>query len=534
MKKVIIVFKLFLLIYTAQMKAQVTQEWISTYQGKVPGGYFADKASVDKSGNFVIAGRGGTDNTDYLVLKYSSSGNLLWERRYNGIANSQDWFRDMILDDSGNVYVTGNSFEGAENGNINFVTLKYSPDGELRWQKSLDWVAHKEDVPFSITLDNQNNVYVAGYGWALPLTFQNFDMLVVKYNNDGVEQWIRSYGNPTLISDWGYSVVADDSDNVYLSGYCPASTTIKYDSSGNQKWVREFPRLSGEYASPLFSKIDKQNNIIISGRYDNDANYITLKYDRNGNFQWSMPFWYNSILNVINAIYIDSNSNVYSAGRSQTAGNGHDALIVKYAPDGDTLWARFYDDGIGEDDEAIAITCDSIGNVYLTGSTYRDSHDFLTLKYSANGNLIFSKKYSIPGNNTAFGIGLDRYNNIFIAGSKDLAPFGSAVVAIKYSQFTGIETSIHSQRKDYQLYQNYPNPFNPSTIINYQLSMFNFASLKVYGVLGNEVALLVNEKKNAGSYQVEFEGSNFPSGIYFYSLYMNSSLIDTKRMLLIK
>ncbi len=64
--------------------------------------------------------------------------------------------------------------------------------------------------------------------------------------------------------------------------------------------------------------------------------------------------------------------------------------------------------------------------------------------------------------------------------------------------------------------------------------MFNYISLKVFDVLGNEVATLVNEKQNAGSYSVEFNGTNLPSGIYFYRLEATGHLIDIKRMILLK
>ena len=80
---------------------------------------------------------------------------------------------------------------------------------------------------------------------------------------------------------------------------------------------------------------------------------------------------------------------------------------------------------------------------------------------------------------------------------------------------------------------NYPNPFNPKTIINYQLSMFNFISLKVYDILGNEVATLVNERQNAGTYSVEWDASNYPSGVYFYKL-QAGEFVETKKMTLIK
>ncbi len=81
--------------------------------------------------------------------------------------------------------------------------------------------------------------------------------------------------------------------------------------------------------------------------------------------------------------------------------------------------------------------------------------------------------------------------------------------------------------------QNYPNPFNPSTVISYQLSINSFTTLKVYDVLGREVATLVNERQNAGSHSIVFDGSNLPSGVYFYRL-IAGNFIETKKMTLIK
>ncbi len=79
---------------------------------------------------------------------------------------------------------------------------------------------------------------------------------------------------------------------------------------------------------------------------------------------------------------------------------------------------------------------------------------------------------------------------------------------------TAIKTSTKTPA-DFNLAQNYPNPFNPETIINYQLTINNFVSLKVYDILGREITTLVNEEKPAGSYEVSFNGSGLPSGVYF-------------------
>jgi photosystem II stability/assembly factor-like uncharacterized protein len=86
----------------------------------------------------------------------------------------------------------------------------------------------------------------------------------------------------------------------------------------------------------------------------------------------------------------------------------------------------------------------------------------------------------------------------------------------------------------YLLEQNYPNPFNPNTIIRFQIKDSRFVTLKVYDLLGKEVAKLVNEKQAAGIYDVSFDGSNLTSGIYFYSLFMDWVKIGTKRMVLLK
>jgi hypothetical protein len=92
--------------------------------------------------------------------------------------------------------------------------------------------------------------------------------------------------------------------------------------------------------------------------------------------------------------------------------------------------------------------------------------------------------------------------------------------------------------QNFSLSQNYPNPFYPITSIQYAISNRQFVSLKVYDVLGNEIATLVNEEKPAGSYEVEFishsgNGRNLTSGLYFYQL-TAGEFIQTKKMVLLK
>jgi hypothetical protein len=106
-------------------------------------------------------------------------------------------------------------------------------------------------------------------------------------------------------------------------------------------------------------------------------------------------------------------------------------------------------------------------------------------------------------------------------------------------------TSVKDQNNlfEFNLQQNFPNPFNPETNIQYTIGGRQFVTLKVFDLLGKEIATIVNEEKPAGSYEVEFDGTDFPSGIYFYQLVVSSlsgidvnanSFLETKKMILLK
>lgn len=105
----------------------------------------------------------------------------------------------------------------------------------------------------------------------------------------------------------------------------------------------------------------------------------------------------------------------------------------------------------------------------------------------------------------------------------------SASVSISVTDIGDNSTNLVS----YRLYDNYPNPFNPSTSIKYSLAEANFTTLKIFDALGNEVAVLVDELKSAGTYQVEFNAATLSSGIYYYTI-QAGSFNETKKMILMK
>jgi len=103
-----------------------------------------------------------------------------------------------------------------------------------------------------------------------------------------------------------------------------------------------------------------------------------------------------------------------------------------------------------------------------------------------------------------------------------------------FGTITKVEVAYNSEIPDkFELLQNYPNPFNPSTYIEYRLPRQSYVTLKVYDVLGREVATLVDEVQGAGTYRVKFENSQISSGVYFYVL-RAGGFVDVKKMMLLK
>jgi hypothetical protein len=142
-----------------------------------------------------------------------------------------------------------------------------------------------------------------------------------------------------------------------------------------------------------------------------------------------------------------------------------------------------------------------------------------------------------------YGNTWEEFNNGNIAGSVVelitdstyiyAASLGGGVYRYDVNNISSVYSSDLEAPALFELKQNYPNPFNPNTVISYQLPVSGDVTLKVYDVLGNEVATLADEYKPAGSYEVEFSADDLTSGIYFYKL-QAGSYSETKKMILIR
>ncbi|NLT50467.1 MAG: T9SS type A sorting domain-containing protein, partial [Ignavibacteria bacterium] len=140
------------------------------------------------------------------------------------------------------------------------------------------------------------------------------------------------------------------------------------------------------------------------------------------------------------------------------------------------------------------------------------------------------------------GIALNNINENFTGEAPDLGAFEFGIDVLEYGPRENNTVNVSTQKtvtKDFSLSQNYPNPFNPSTMINYQIPMNSNVNLKIFDILGREVITLVNEHKPAGSYTVEWNGTNSAgkqvgNSVYFYQLKASDGFVETKKMLLLR
>ena len=181
---------------------------------------------------------------------------------------------------------------------------------------------------------------------------------------------------------------------------------------------------------------------------------------------------------------------------------------------------------------------DNIGDV--TGDTIDDIvvatqvPARLLILNGANGNILFEHIFGSTlnqrGDRAAVLNDIDTNGvNEFLGGNRE----GKVICFYGGNGNITSVNSVEGQPNDFKLHQNYPNPFNPGTIINFEINKENFVSLKVYDILGNEVAVLADENLNPGIYKAEFDGSRFSSGIYFYTL-ISGDVKETRRMILQK
>jgi hypothetical protein len=209
--------------------------------------------------------------------------------------------------------------------------------------------------------------------------------------------------------------------------------------------------------------------------------------------------------------------------------------IKKLSSLGEELWLQEYNSQGDFNDIPMALALDMDNNIYITGASVNSIFKSYVIKLSTAGELKWEYHLNeISYEQLYLWSIIVKDSSLFIGGSLYDFLTKSNIFIMKLDQnlSTGIN-EIYLKSNSYKLNQNFPNPFNPSTKISYEISQRGIVTLKVFDILGNEVAILVNKELPAGEYEVEFSATGLPSGIYFYQLKAGNFII-TKKMLLLK
>ncbi len=243
----------------------------------------------------------------------------------------------MALDSQGNVIVTGDSWGiGTQS---DYATVKYSTDGDTLWVRRYNGPAPPQDVPsdhaYGIAVDDSENVYVTGWSDGINDSPQ---CLTIKYSPNGDTLWERRFPSGGTIGYAGYDIIADRSGFIYVATRANGfdDTILKYGRAGNLIWSARYVANHTFATNPPRLALDRFGNIYMSSTdyVAPHAYYVVLKYNPNGNRIWEFryrPPGPSSTTSNAYALCVDSQFNVYLTGESigNGIGGGFDYLTLK-------------------------------------------------------------------------------------------------------------------------------------------------------------------------------------------------------------
>ncbi|MCA1801484.1 MAG: SBBP repeat-containing protein [Rhodothermaceae bacterium] len=314
---------------TIKYDSEGVQQWVQRYKGPANGNNYAMAIATDPDGNVYVTGSSTGENgeTDYATVKYNSAGAEQWVQRYSGPGNNTDYANSIAVDEIGNVYVTGGRSYGT-GGNRELATIKYNTQGEQQWLTVYNEGGFYTGEAVSVKLDQMGNIYITGNSW------DNY--ATIKYNPAGEQQWVH-VDNTGIHKNYVSAMVVDSLGNIYLTGSIRNGSetgndyyTNKINSNGIKEWTAIYngPASREDVAKSI--AVDEFGSVYVTGfswGIETFDDYATIKYSSDGVQQWVQR--YNGPANdgdIANSIAVDGSGNVFVTGESQG-----DYLTIKYS-----------------------------------------------------------------------------------------------------------------------------------------------------------------------------------------------------------
>ncbi|NWF51423.1 MAG: T9SS type A sorting domain-containing protein [Ignavibacteriaceae bacterium] len=311
----------------------------------------------------------------------------------------------------------------------------------------------------------------------------------------------------------------------------------KHSSDKGDNWGTDtrLTFFTGDSFSPSVAASDSTVHIVWGdNRYLISEVYYRQSLDNGTTWEPEIRLSENDGFSSANPTVTDSGLNVYVVWEDVRDTNPE--IYYKHSPDNGTSWetdTRLTNHSSNKNSPSVAV---SGTNIHIIWADSRDGNAEIYYKCSVDGGTSWQSDTRL----TNFD-GSSQYPSIALSGT---------VVHIVWYDDRDANTEIYYKRNptgnptgiininsetlaEFKLYQNYPNPFNPSTKISWQAPVGSHQVLKVFDILGNEVATLVDEYKEAGNYEVDFNAASLSSGVYFYRL-NTGDYVKTMKMVLLK
>lgn len=547
-KNYVIIFMIIMLYSMLSVYAQPVPVWVNTYNGSNNGNDRAHKTITDISGNIYVLGTTYNAQTkeDVFLSKYSNSGSLLWQRFYAGDTDADDTPVDIGADAQNNIYIAVNNTSPSNHKRA--VIRKYSTAGTLLWTVIFaaphSFITNAQKTAGCLKVIPDGTVFIGGRWFTTQGPTTLYGLLAYKITSGGLvsDSSISITGMDTNSTKNYNDITVDNSGNVFYAGTLGNNMYVKkFDVNFDSVWARSYNGSGNGMDEAEMIYVDNNFYTYTAGYVKTGANgkdFAVVKYDNSGTQVWVKT--YDGPAHgddVPSDMAVSNDGSVYITGTASGGSSGNDIATCRITSAGNLVWSQLYNGSAGGNDFSSSILLDNAGALYVGGTSDEgvNGTDYIVLKYSTLfSNMHWSANYSLSSSDTLTGMIMDNNYNLYVCGhQKRFLNNDRDMGLYKLGSTIGITPVSNNIPEKFELSQNYPNPFNPVTNIKFSIPKAGNVKLAVFDAAGRQLAELVNQQLNAGTYNYDYNASGLASGVYFYKL-VSADFSEVKKMILVK